>query len=160
MAAMSERDSWCTPKWLTDLLPVVSLDPCSNPRSTVHAERTLSLEAGENGLASQWWGSSVFVNPPFSNILPWASKLCDREPRHAAAFLVNVDPSCTWWKVLTSRLDCALMFSKRIQFDPPPGVQPSMNSKAQALLMNEPFLAMCNSGLLSLGTVWQSRRAA
>ncbi len=157
---MSDRDSWCTPKWLTDLLPHVSLDPCSNPRSTVSAQETYSLESGKDGLTAPWFRGSVYVNPPFSSILPWASKLCERNPCDPAAFLVNVDPSCTWWRVLTSRLDCALMFSKRIQFDPPPGITPSTNSKAQALIMNEPFLAMCNSGLLNLGTVWQSRRVA
>jgi hypothetical protein len=156
---MSDRDSWCTPRWLTDLLPRVDLDPCSNPRSTVHAEKTCSLEAGEDGLTTIWWGS-VFVNPPYSDVLPWASKLCDAHGRNAAAFLVNVDPSTAWWSVLTSRLDCALFFRKRIQFDPPPGVRPSTNSKAQVLLMNEPFLDRCNSGLLSLGVVWTSRRAA
>jgi hypothetical protein len=156
---MSDRDSWCTPKWLTDLLPQVHIDPCSNSRSTVGAQRAYSLEAGEDGLGARWVGS-VFVNPPFSDVLPWASKLCEMDARDAAAFLVNVDPSTTWWSVLTSRLDCALFFRKRIQFEPPPGVRPSTNSKAQVLLMNEMFLAKCNSGLLSIGALWQSRRAA
>ena len=44
-----------------ELLPLVDLDPCSNPRSTVRARMTMSLEAGQDGLAAPWVGS-VFVN--------------------------------------------------------------------------------------------------
>jgi hypothetical protein len=33
----TDRDSWATPPWLTELLPEVDLDPCSNNRSTVKA---------------------------------------------------------------------------------------------------------------------------
>lgn len=42
---------------MTDLLPEVDLDPCSNPQSTVRLARpgkALSLEAGEDGLAHPW----------------------------------------------------------------------------------------------------------
>jgi len=156
---VSERDAWATPAWLTALLPHVDLDPCSNPFSTVKSSRTYSLEAGQDGLALPWDGS-VYVNPPFSNILPWAYKLGEHGCDAPAAFLVNADHSTLWWRELTVSLDHALMFRKRIQFNPPPGIKPSTNNKAQALLMNEPFLALCQPALFSLGALWQSRRAA
>lgn len=156
---MSDRDCWATPRWLTDLLPLVSLDPCSNERSTVRAERDYRLARGEDGLRLPWFGS-VYVNPPYSDVKPWAAKLL-RSPRvMAAAFLINVDPSVSWWHALTERLPIALMFRKRIQFVPPPGIKPSSNSKPQALLMDAAFLSMCSDELLATGVLWRVQEVA
>ena len=153
----SDRDSWCTPQWLTKLLPVVDLDPCSNERSTVKARTAYRLDRGEDGLALPWVGS-IFVNPPFSNILPWAQKL-NAEPVVGAAFLVNVDPSTAWWHELTKRLRYALFFRRRIQFAPPGGVKPSTNSKPQALLMDPAFESMITAvdcgRLYEFGSRWE-----
>jgi len=148
-----DRDSWCTPPWLTALIPAADLDPCSNPRSTVSAGATYRLDRGEDGLSLPWSGV-VFVNPSYSNPLPWAAKLIASPEVTAAAFLVNVDTSTAWWSVLRSRLPVALMFHKRIQFAAPEGVKSSTNNKPQALLMDGPFLARCSPDLLALGDVW------
>lgn len=151
---MSVRDCWATPKWLTDLLPAVSIDPCSNAQSTVRADVTYDLSRGEDGLARDWFGV-VYVNPPYSDVKPWAEKLLGSHAVTAAAFLINVDPSTAWWKLLTERLPFALMFHKRIQFTPPPGVKPSTNNKPQALLMDRAFLSMCSPELLAMGVLWR-----
>jgi hypothetical protein len=157
---VSDRDSWATPAWLTELLPLVDLDPCTNEQSTVKARKTYSACRGEDGLVLPWIGST-YVNPPFSSILPWAEKLAAESYNvSAAAFLVNADSSTRWWSRLTDSLHCALMFHRRIQFVPPPGIRPSTNNKPQALLMDEAFLDLCSPELLSLGTLWRSRRAA
>ena len=147
------RNSYCTPRWLTDLLPTVDLDPCSNPRSTVRARQTYSLEAGQDGIALPWIGS-VFCNPPFADIYPWALK--GEGPRVSAiGYLVNVDSSTSWWKRIQARCHYLLLFSKRIQFSPPPGVAVSTNSKPQALLCDAPFKRMCEDRLDAHGTWWQ-----
>ena len=112
---MSDRDCWATPKWLTDLLPTVDLDPCSNAQSTVKASTAYDLARGEDGLVLEWFGS-VYV---------------------------------------TLRLPFALMFRKRVQFVPPPGIKPSSNSKPQALLMDRTFLSMCSPELLATGVLWR-----
>lgn len=84
---MSDRDCWATPKWLTDLLPSVDLDPCSNAQSTVRALRTYDLSRDEDGLRLPWFGS-VYVNPPYSDVTPWADKLHNEDDVEAAAFLM------------------------------------------------------------------------
>lgn len=154
--AESDRDSWTTPKWLTDLLPIVDLDPCSNERSTVRHSISyrLSNEA-DNGLTKDWHGL-VFVNPPYSAILPWAQKLA-AEYRHirGVGFLVNADSSTAWWRILRRYLPIRLDFDKRIQFEPPPGVAVSSNSKPQTLLMTESFLVECDERLMQHGTLWR-----
>lgn len=152
----ADRDSWCTPPWLTDLLPEVDLDPCSNNRSTVKARQTYDLSRHEDGLKLEWAGR-VFCNCPYGNPLPWAQKLDASPLVTACAFLINADPSTKWWRLLASRLTHALFFTKRIQFVPPPGAVPSTNSKPQALLMDSAFLAMCSPRLLSTGAIWSTR---
>jgi len=148
-----DRDSWATPAWLTALLPVADLDPCSNDRSTVRAFTSYQLARGEDGLSLPWRGV-LYVNPPYSAILPWADKLANSPYVTACAFLINADPSTKWWRRLSSRLDVALFFHQRIKFSPPPGVQTSSNSKPQALMMDRAFLALCPRELLGLGTLW------
>lgn len=147
------RDGWCTPEWLTALLPHVDLDPCSNARSTVRAHRALAIERGEDGLAAPWSGL-VFVNPPYSDVLPWVER-AEQSPGAHCGFLVNVDPSTAWWRRLQEVCPLALFFHKRIQFVPPQGVKPSTNSKPQALLMSEWFWMQCDARLSEWGTVWR-----
>ena len=152
-ASDGNRNAYCTPRWLTDLLPEVDLDPCSNPRSTVRARQTYSLESGRDGLALPWIGS-VYCNPPYSDIYPWALK-AEEQTVNACAFLVNVDSSTSWWKRLQAHLQHVLLFSKRIQFVPAHGVAVSSNSKPQALLCNAQFRWMCEGRLDEHGTWWQ-----
>jgi hypothetical protein len=151
-SAPSIRDSWATPQWLTRLLPVVDLDPCSNHRSTVRARKTYSLERDEDGLALPWFGV-CYVNPPFSDVMPWVERAESPEVV-ACGFLVNVDSSTAWWRRLQKTRSLALMFHKRIQFSPPPGVAPSSNSKPQALVCDLGFWMRCDPALATHGTLW------
>lgn len=95
-------DSYVTPPWLTAMLPQVDLDPCSNPRSTVRARRTYSLEKRLDGLKLPWNGS-IFLNWPYSDPLPWAKKLLTSliEGRCTEAIvLCKLDTSTDWWHTL------------------------------------------------------------
>lgn len=150
---MSIRDSWATPPWLTALLPAVDLDPCSNDRSTVRADRAYDLARGEDGLALPWSGS-LWINPPYSDVLPWAERLIASPDVTACGVLINVDPSTRWWRLLTGRLSIALLLTRRVQFDPPPGVQSTTNNKAQAILMDHRFHSLCTQSLLARGDMW------
>lgn len=115
-------DAWCTPEWLTQALGWFDLDPCSNPRSTVQALDSYSLEAGQDGLTSVWWGS-IFCNPPYSKPRPW----CERLQSHSEPWcaLVKLDPTTRWWSTLTlpSGMDAARpqwsAFRKRLRFERP-----------------------------------------
>jgi len=119
-----DRDTWCTPKWITDAIGEFDLDPCSNARSTVKAIYAYQLERGEDGLklgTSKWMdGTStrVFVNPPYSAVAPWVAAY-----RHARfVFLLKLDTSTRWFAELFARTELILIPRKRVSFDPPPGV--------------------------------------
>lgn len=113
-------DEWTTPEWLTTALGTFDLDPCSNPRSTVQARSTYSLEQGLDGLSLPWTGS-VFCNPPYSAPRPW----CDRLGSYSSPWvaLLKLDPSTRWWAaLLTSPRTWPIWwapFRKRVRFQRP-----------------------------------------
>lgn len=116
-------DSYGTPRWLTAMLPMVDTDPCSNPRSTVRARRTFSLEKKLNGLKLPWNGS-VFLNFPYSLPMAWVEKLIAEMTAGRcteAIVLAKLDSSTFWWNTLISYgLPELWMFDRRILFDEPP----------------------------------------
>lgn len=160
------RDCWCTPRWLTDLLPRVTLDPCSNPFSTVNALRLIQLEPvktdGMNlsctnreqgdGLAVSWKNRSIFVNPPYSNIMPWARKAGEAK---AFIFLVNNVTTTKWYReLLANGGSYKFEFDKRLKFEPPPRIKPSSNSRDQVLICNREGYKMIGSALDGHGRWW------
>lgn len=105
-------NDWCTPAWLCELLGRFDLDPCSNARS--HVQSDIRRIWPVNGLAYPWHGS-VFVNPPYSNVGPWAAKLADHTGPWCA--LLKLDPSTRWWATLMSANPIVAPFRKRIRFE-------------------------------------------
>lgn len=129
------RGTWCTPAWLCELLGKFDLDPCSNPRSHVRATAHLALEDGDDGLAAASRvapGLRVFVNPPYESgaVMRWIEAY-----RHTRfCFLLRFDPSTDWFVELyrSTSLVC-IPRRRRINFEPPPGVQASSQTFPHAL---------------------------
>lgn len=109
-------DSWCTPKWLCDLLGRFDLDPCGSEESHVHCKQRYGLDIPLDGLELDWDGS-VFVNPPYSNPLPWARRLASHEGPWCA--LLKLDPSTKWWAALMGATPTVAPFRKRLKFERP-----------------------------------------
>ena len=113
-------DSWNTPKWLADALGPFALDPCSNATSHITANVRFAqdheCEDCRDGLAQDWspYGP-VFVNPPYSNPLPWAQKLAAHEKPWCA--LLKLDPSTKWWAALMEASPTVAPFRKRLKFE-------------------------------------------
>lgn len=126
------RDTYCTPPWLTYLLPEFDLDPCSNPRSTVKAHRQLMREKGHDGLAYPWKGLSVYCNPPFSNPLPWAQKCAETS---CFVFMCATDHTTKWFQTLVENGGVyEFRINTRVAFEPPPRVQQSTNNRPSSLI--------------------------
>lgn len=128
-----DRDTWCTPRWMTDVIGKFDLDPCSNDRSHVKSQYTYDLARGEDGLvlASEVPARyRVFINPPYSNVRPWVDAY-----KHARfCFLLKYDPSTKWCRELMKHTAAVLFpIGTRIEFEPPPGVPASSNQFPHAL---------------------------
>lgn len=109
-------DSWCTPSWLAEALGSFAIDPCSNDRSHIQAKCTFT-GAGDHddGLTCPWGRASVFCNPPYSDVGPWARKLAAHPGPWCA--LVKLDPTTKWWATLMSAMPTVAPFRKRIKFE-------------------------------------------
>ena len=147
------RDSYCTPEWITDRLPAVDLDPCSNPRSTVRSIEKASLETNVNGLWLSWEGKSVYCNPPYSDVMPWVQKSSEAS---AYCFLVNHDSSTKWWRKLTMFPSWIFLFYNRINFKAPPGIETSKNDQCQAFVCDPHFRVMIGHAFKGFGDWWKN----
>lgn len=120
-----DRDTWCTPKWITDAIGNWDLDPCANERSHVPAKKTFMLEQrGEDGLVlarDVKKSARVFLNPPYSDVMPWI----EAYGHTRFCFLLKVDPSTKWFAALLEKTQLVLIpRGTRIQFEAPEGVPP------------------------------------
>lgn len=70
----------------------IDLDPCSNRYSKVKATRNICRP--KNGLKIEWGRQRVFVNPPWSNPIPWIHKAAFEASHNTAAV-------CLWLPVAT-----------------------------------------------------------
>lgn len=109
-------DHWNTPAWYVDsvrwVLETIDLDPCSNAGSVVNARRNVMLP--EDGLAIKWSGR-VFVNPPYSDVLPWIKKLIASPSVSGAILLAHADVSTKWFqRTRTAMVVC--LHDQRIRF--------------------------------------------
>lgn len=78
-------DHYATPKWLLEILfpDGKYFDPCP-------------LQPQADGLAGQWpTDQPVFINPPFSDPLPWVRKAAGHSG--PVVLLLQVDPTTKWW---------------------------------------------------------------
>lgn len=165
------RDCWTTPRYLTHRLPLVDIDPCSNPYSSVNAKLHVMLEPVDDtigtvaerlgkkqkviqgdGLAISWKGKSVFVNGPFSKLMPWARKLSEAK---AFIFLINNVTTTKWYREVQANGGVyKFEFDKRLKFDPPPRIKPSTNNRDQVLICNREGFDLIGNKLDGLGRWW------
>jgi hypothetical protein len=146
----SNRDSWCTPRWLAEALGEFDLDPCSNPRSHIRASFRVSLEDGGDGLCPSVYEDEpggfrgndgllyytldtdrVFVNPPYSRnqVMKWVDNYAHTD----FTFLLRWDPSTQWFRKIWHASNYIWFANRRINFEPPPGVPSSSNPYPHAL---------------------------
>lgn len=125
-----DRDTWCTPPWLTEGIGTFDLDPCSNDRSTVPARMQLRLDFGQDGLVGADVvdpGQRVFINPPYSKVSPWIAAY-----KHTRfCFLLKLDTSTRWFAELHATSELILIPRRRVNFIPPPGVPPERAAAQQ-----------------------------
>ena len=113
-------DDFYTPKEIVDAsrkcMGSIDLDPCSDANNNVGAKTFWTKK--EDGLSKAWNPNiykTVFVNPPFSNILPFVLKFCGELGDAKGIFLVRYDSSTFWFQLLqeSSYMQCFGMFKKK-----------------------------------------------
>lgn len=103
-----KNDNWATPKWIMQLFKDY-YDPCPlNPKPNF------------NGLKTEW-KDFTYVNPPYSNVLPWIEKAIEENKKgKTIIMLLRVDCSTKWFKELMTAKAHILFFSERLHFNEHP----------------------------------------
>lgn len=109
---MSDADTWLTPPAIIEAPGPFELDPCaakSQPWATAKCHFTKS----DNGLRRRWRGM-VWLNPPYSNVLPWVEKLADLDDGIA---LIPASTGARYWQeIIFSRAISIFFIKKRLNF--------------------------------------------
>jgi len=132
----SATDEWATPQWLFDALHrefAFTLDPCAT-RENAKCARFFTRE--DDGLAQDWRGEVVFMNPPYGAAIGrWMQKAFESADGGATVVcLVPARTDTAWWhryamtgevRLLRGRLkfgnanNCAPFPSAIVIFRPP-----------------------------------------
>ena len=99
-------DNYATPKWLKEVFEDW-FDPCS-------------LSTGDlrqfDGLGSGW-KDKTYVNPPYSNPLPWIEKAIEENKKgKTIALLLKVDTSTKWYAKLIEARAHIFWINGRLRF--------------------------------------------
>ncbi len=125
----------------------IRLDPCSNQWSSVCASVSIDATLGSDGLAADWRLSAgnchdvVYVNPPYSDPLPWVLKACKTSflaPDINIIMLVNWDHSTEWFQSVVGKKDdggarAACLLRRRVRFGEYGKPAKSVNPKPSVL---------------------------
>jgi hypothetical protein len=85
------NDECATPKWIKEGLFAGWFDPCPLSKGLVLRD----------GLRTEWLGNKIFINPPYSNVMPWVEKaVLECKKGKTVVLLVKNDSSTKWYAKL------------------------------------------------------------
>jgi len=98
-------DSWATPRWLIEIFDDW-YDPCPlNPKPNF------------DGLKTEW-RDKTYVNPPYSNPLPWVEKAIEESKKgKRIVMLLKVDTSTRWYAKLVESKARIFWLHGRLKFE-------------------------------------------
>lgn len=92
-----------------------SLDPCTTRDNPLETPNWVSKEG--DGLIGSWAEGPVFMNPPYSNPLPWAKKAYEESLKGVLVVgLMRHDPSTKWWNKWVKDKALVIPVPYRIKF--------------------------------------------
>lgn len=112
-----DGDTWLTPRWILDGLGTFDLDPCACD-AVPHWAAPRSFQKHDDGL-SQPWSGRVFMNPPYSNTVPWLQK--HREHGNGISLVPASVESQVWRSDVWKFAHAVLMLNGRTRFANPDG---------------------------------------
>jgi len=113
---------WYTPEDIVDraadVMDGIEIDPasCADANIIVQAETFYTIET--NGLAQEWIGS-VWLNPPYDLVSPWADKLSEEIEAGRvteACVLVNASTETKWFSKFAARASSVCFIAGRLSF--------------------------------------------
>jgi len=99
------NDQYSTPLWIKNIFHNW-YDPCP-----------LDPKPEKNGLYSEWY-NRTYVNPPYSDPLPWVKKAIEENKKgKIIALLLKLDCSTEWFRLLQEADAHFLFINERVKFN-------------------------------------------
>lgn len=134
MKRNNSNDQWYTPaqyiEMVREILDTIDLDPasCAEANQIVQANRFFTKE--QDGLKQSWDAENIFLNPPYSKMLPWVEKLLFElsiQPKLQAILLANVCTDTKWFEAISEAsefIGVSICFVRgRIKFHSPSRIE-------------------------------------
>ena len=118
---MTSNDYY-TPKWLFDSMGLTfDIDVAAPAQGIPWIPAKRWFSQADDGLAQEWGGALVWMNPPFSNTTPWVNKFT----ANGNGIALLVVSRSKWFAELWDKADAIMATPADLKFERPDG-----NSKA------------------------------
>ena len=160
----SDKDLWATPWWVFHYAEQYfnikfDLDACAMEHNT-KVKNFITPE--QNTLTTDWQGRYCWMNPPYSNPLPFVLRAIQQSVLHnkTVVMLLNVDGSTKWFDMcVRNAKEIVYITNSRIPFiNNETGEETDQNNKPQMLVLFEPkaHYGSLKSSYVSLHTMKES----
>lgn len=130
-SAKADTTTWLTPPHITEALGDFDLDPCAAPGWPT-AKRHVILP--EDGLAVDWTGNRVWLNPPYGNeAWAWLDKLAEHGCGTALMFART--ETSGFVEQVWGKATAVKFLHGRLHFHYPDGTRAPANSGAPSVLI-------------------------
>ena len=128
------QETWLTPLHVLVALGAFDLDPCAAPSPRPWATAKRHIELPENGLAADWCGRRVWLNPPYGKeAARWLAKLADH--RNGIALIFARTDTGAFHAHVWEQADAVLFLAGRISFCDRTGKPARTNGGAPSCLV-------------------------
>jgi len=128
-------NDYYTPKWLFDAMGLeFDIDVAAPSQGIPWIPAKKWFSQAEDGLAQDWGGALVWMNPPFSNTSPWVNKFI--ENNNGIALLV-VSRS-KWFAELWDKADGVMATPADLKFERPDGHSKAISFQTFLFALGQP----------------------
>ena len=129
------KNNYCSPLWIISkarkVMGGIDLDPASSELANRWVKAGQIYTVRDNGVTKPWKGK-VFMNPPYSGMPAFATKLLRELPKiDAAIMLCESRTETKWWRSLREVAEIVCLPSGRLEFWNPFYHPPLINHKAR-----------------------------
>ena len=131
-------DDYYTPKWLFDLLGLeFDIDVAAPLQGIPWLPAKRWFSQADDGLAQDWGGALVWMNPPFSKATPWVRKFIENGNGIALAPVSRAK----WFSEIWNCADAVMPTNADFKFERPDGKVQTISFQTFLFAVGEPAVA-------------------
>jgi hypothetical protein len=137
-------NDYYTPKWLFDVLELqFDIDVCAPAQGIPWIPAKRWFSQADDGLAQDWGGAFVWMNPPYSQPAAWAEKFVE----NANGLALMPTARSDWFNFMWAKTDAVTIMPVKMEFERP-------NEKSKTIAFHTMLFAM---GLKAVDSLHKSK---